>query len=193
MPQTTVIATVAAVFIGLIVLRTLYQIFDHVLPSSRTNPPVSDFDLVSISEPLNNPNTVGDGLDLILVHGLGSHPDRTWLARETKKKATASSTIHNLYFRSQQVSQIGEEQYVDWVRKYLISDLADQCGADIRIYLYNYDSAYSRDAPAKRLRDLGNQLLAKITSRKLSATKVRTLSALCLRPLCKISLNLLHG
>ncbi|KAG9235722.1 P-loop containing nucleoside triphosphate hydrolase protein, partial [Amylocarpus encephaloides] len=87
---------------------------------------------------------------IIFIHGLGSNPDTTW-------QATASPE---------------SSEHVTWVRDFLPVDLASNGGQqDIRLFFYNYDSYWKRDALPERLATLGSALVAWITS------KIRTTDA----------------
>ncbi|KAF0317135.1 kinesin [Colletotrichum asianum] len=82
---------------------------------------------------------------IIFVHGLGSNPDTTWLA-----KASLSEE-----------STPGRQQFMNWVSDFLPEDLqASQ--RDIRMFFYNYDSYWKKDAVRSRLMTLGNELLEDI-------------------------------
>jgi hypothetical protein len=82
------------------------------------------------------------------VHGLGSNPDTTWRAR---KIATEPETTD-------------EEEYVCWVTDFLPQDISPVFRQDIRVFLYNYDSFWQRDAVQTRLWNLGHNLLNRISS-----------------------------
>jgi hypothetical protein len=88
------------------------------------------------------------------VHGLGSNPDTTWRAR----KAT---TQHDRVVQSTTDS----EDYVCWVSDFLREDIPSVVRQDIRVFFYNYDSYWQRDAVQTRLWDLSNSLLDRIGAR----------------------------
>ena len=140
----------------------LYRLFNHFVPSRRDNPPISEFDLVPIESGLEPTDEHGNGLDIIFVHGLGSQPDSTWRS----EKRVAALALQNGKQRQQM-------EHVYWVNDYLVSDLASNGHRGIRLFYYNYDSAYYRDASEKRLRDLGCQLLSRISSTRQSLASVR--------------------
>ena len=73
----------------------------------------------------------------MFVHGLGSNPDTTWTA-----KAPGSS-----------------KDKVCWVTDFLPEDIPPQMRDDVRLYFYNYDSFWKRDAVQVELVDLGEDLL----------------------------------
>lgn len=72
------------------------------------------------------------------MHGLGSNPDTTWQAR----RATDS----------------GEED-VTWVSDFLPDDLHHLEAGDIRLYFFNFESFWKRDAVQVRLATIGNDFL----------------------------------
>ncbi|KAL9579751.1 MAG: hypothetical protein Q9203_006566, partial [Teloschistes exilis] len=76
------------------------------------------------------------GIDIIFVHGLGSNPDTTWGPRDGQC----------------------------WVSDCLPQDIPLSFHKDIRIFFYNYDSYWKRDAVQARLWSLGKSLLDQITS-----------------------------
>ncbi|KAL9628429.1 MAG: hypothetical protein Q9164_007280 [Protoblastenia rupestris] len=76
------------------------------------------------------------GIDIIFVHGLGSNPDTTWGPRDGQR----------------------------WVSDFLPQDIPTSFHKDIRIFFYNYDSYWKRDAVQARLWSLGKSLLDQITS-----------------------------
>ncbi|KAL8909884.1 MAG: hypothetical protein Q9171_004797 [Xanthocarpia ochracea] len=69
------------------------------------------------------------GIDIIFVHGLGSNPDTTWGLRDGQC----------------------------WVSDFLPQDIPVSFRKDIRIFFYNYDSYWKRDAVQARLRRSGGQ------------------------------------
>ena len=158
-----IVATCVSGVVAIYVVQTLvYRLFDHLVPSRRENPPIAEFDLVPIESHLEPTDEQGNGLDIIFVHGLGSQPDSTWRA-EKKEEALA------LQFANQR----RQKKYVYWVNDFLAPDLVSKGRRGIRLFYYNYDSAYYRDASEKRLQDLGNQLLLRISSRRQSLPSVR--------------------
>ncbi|KJK63773.1 Tetratricopeptide repeat [Aspergillus parasiticus SU-1] len=86
------------------------------------------------------------GTDIVFVHGLGSNPDTTWRAR-TSTKTTGAST-----------------EYPTWVSDFLPDDLSLPGRQDVRIFFFNFDSFWKRDAVQTRLANIGNDLLEHITN-----------------------------
>ena len=138
-----------------VVQGPLYRLFDDLVPSRRDKPPISEFDLVPIESKLKPADKQGNGIDIVFVHGLGSQPDSTWRA---EKRLDALESQHG--------KQLKRKEYVYWVKDFLAPDLAATGHEGIRLFHYNYDSAYYRDASEKRLQDLGDQLLSRISSRR---------------------------
>jgi hypothetical protein len=71
----------------------------------------------------------------VFVHGLGSNPDTTWGAKD-----------HN------------------WVSDFFPQDIPPAVHIDIRIYFYNYDSYWKKDAVQAGLSGLAKSLLDRIQS-----------------------------
>jgi hypothetical protein len=59
-------------------------------------------------------------------------------------------------------SQSDGERYVNWVSEFLPNDLPTTACKDTRIFFYNYESFWKRDAVKTRLWDLANDLLEHI-------------------------------
>ena len=162
MPIPFVITFVFGVIAIYVVQHLGYRLLDRLIPSRRDNPPIADFDLVPIEADLETTDEQGNGIDIIFVHGLGSQPDSTWRA---ERRVEAPSL--------QDDNQRLQKNYVYWVNDYLIPDLASKGRCGIRLFYYNYDSAYYRDASEKRLEDLGDQLLSRISLRRQNLLSVR--------------------
>ncbi|KAF2003883.1 hypothetical protein P154DRAFT_519784 [Amniculicola lignicola CBS 123094] len=81
-----------------------------------------------------SPHASAHGIDIIFVHGLGSNPDTTWGPKGTC-----------------------------WVSDFLPQDIPAAFHKDVRIFFYNYDSYWKRDAVQARLWSLGKSLLDRIT------------------------------
>jgi hypothetical protein len=63
---------------------------------------------------------------------------------------------------------------VTWVRDFLPVDLVSDGGhQDIRLFFYNYDSYWKRDALPERLTTLGSALVSWITSQIRTTDAVR--------------------
>ncbi|KAJ5960017.1 uncharacterized protein N7479_007167 [Penicillium vulpinum] len=111
--------------------------------------PRSRFELVPVKS--YNVPARGRGVDIIFVHGLGSNPDTTWRARRS------TNTSHPI-----EETRPNGEQYVNWVSDFLPSDLPPEVRKDARIFFYNYDSYWKRDAVYTRLQSVGTHLLEHI-------------------------------
>ncbi|KAM0362811.1 hypothetical protein ACHAPK_011498 [Fusarium culmorum] len=144
----------AAALYRLLLLLSVALLYDQVtrrIPS-RLDPyqaPKAKLGLV----PVGTSETLAraGGIDIIFVHGLGSNPDTTWRAKrplattDIPKKAPAES-----------------EEFVDWVSEFLPDDLPAVIQKNVRIFYYNYDSYWKRDALYTRLANLGDELLEHI-------------------------------
>ncbi|KAI4193423.1 MAG: hypothetical protein LQ350_008321 [Teloschistes chrysophthalmus] len=95
------------------------------------------------------------GIDIIFVHGLGSNPDTTW----------------------------GLKDGQCWVSDFLPQDIPVSLHKDIRIFFYNYDSYWKRDAVQARLRSLGKGLLDQMTSEIRGTEEVEPMEEHALRGL----------
>ena len=63
------------------------------------------------------------------------------------------------------------ERFVNWVTDFLPGDIVPEGDTDVRIFFYNYDSYWKRDAVHTRLTNLGNELLEHINGKiRLSET-----------------------
>ncbi|BCS25428.1 uncharacterized protein APUU_50139S [Aspergillus puulaauensis] len=82
-----------------------------------------------------------DGTDILFVHGLGSNPDTTWQARRRTQGLNAS------------------DANVNWVSEFLPDDLGQLETGSTRLYFFNFDSFWKRDAAQARLTTIGNDLL----------------------------------
>ena len=85
---------------------------------------------------------------IIFVHGLGSNPDTTWGLKDK-----------------------------NWVNHFLPEDIPVEAQNDIRIFFYNYDSYWKRDAVQTRLWRLGKGLLDRIGSEIRATEDVGALGA----------------
>jgi hypothetical protein len=56
------------------------------------------------------------------------------------------------------------DRYVTWVTDFLPDDILSQTGQKPRIFFYNYDCYWKRDALPDRLYTMGNKLLENISS-----------------------------
>ncbi|CAG8376302.1 unnamed protein product [Penicillium salamii] len=102
--------------------------------------------------------------DLVLT---GGH-NVTTRARgvECAKKATKTSDSHS--------NSTEDEQYVNWVSDFLPHDLPHEIRKDVRIFFYNYDSYWKRDAIYTRLSTIANGLLEQIDSKLSQSQRERS-------------------
>jgi hypothetical protein len=88
--------------------------------------------------------TCTDILDsVVFVHGLGSNPDTTWKARTNHQQSNSQAS----------------NEYVCWVTDFLPDDISSTERENVRLFFYNYDSYWQRDAVQKRLHGLGKEML----------------------------------
>jgi hypothetical protein len=83
---------------------------------------------------------------IIFIHGLGSNPDTTWGPRDGRC----------------------------WVSDFLPEDIPAAFHKDVRIFFYNYDTYWKRDAVQTRLPRLGKGLLDHIVSDMRTTDEVGT-------------------
>ena len=91
------------------------------------------------------------------MHGLGSNPDTTWGATSTSHQPSDTVTDGR------------------WVDQFLPEDIPEQLQQHVRIYFYNYDTYWKRDAVQTRLTNVGNNLLARLDSALRETDKVSLL------------------
>jgi hypothetical protein len=159
-----------AIFTFLLSIAFLYdQITKGVL--NRLDPhqaPKSRFELVPVGA--NSSPTRADGIEyaqsgrcsggianrrsIVFVHGLGSNPDTTWQAARRAEAANAS-----------QEAARDNDRSVNWVRDFLPEDLPPAIYRDVRMFFYNYDSYWKREAVHTRLAHDGNELLEHINGK----------------------------
>ncbi|KAK4649973.1 hypothetical protein QC762_0105260 [Podospora pseudocomata] len=96
--------------------------------------------------------------------GIEVHPDSTWRAT---KHATRQATTTDI----PEEAATDNEQFVNWVSDFLPSDLLPAVSRDVRLFFYNYDSYWKRDAVHTRLTNLGNELLEHIGGIRMSETE----------------------
>ncbi|UZP32266.1 hypothetical protein NXS19_000082 [Fusarium pseudograminearum] len=78
--------------------------------------------------------------EIVAVHGLGSHPDRTWRSRLVKGRKDAACQIET----------------------HLLRDLLPKDFADAHIMSFAYHSKWLIDAPATTTQNIGTELLRKL-------------------------------
>lgn len=101
------------------------------------------------------------------MHGLGSNPDTTWRARRVE-------SLQDEFTRPQPT----DDQYVNWVSEFLPSDLHPTVRKDTRIFFYNYDSYWKRDALHTGLSELGGNLLEQVKTKLRQTEEVRRVGGL---------------
>ncbi|KFA55452.1 hypothetical protein S40293_09848 [Stachybotrys chartarum IBT 40293] len=147
------LATAPYVLVLLLSIALLYRQFTTQIPS-RLHPnsaPKAKLGLVPSS--------------LIFVHGLGSNPDTTWRA----KRPPATADIA-------EETAADSEGFVDWVSEFLTDDLPAATRKEVRMFYYNYDSYWKRDAVDTRLANLGGELLEHIREIRESDAASRDLN-----------------
>lgn len=131
-------------FIFLLSIAFFYNQVTNKIPTRlRTDQALeSRFGLISVGD--YSLPARSHGFDVIFVHGLGSNPDTTWRARK--------------------LITITPDGVVESAPSDLLpEDLPIEICRDTRIFFYNYDSHWERDAVQTRLWNLGNGLLEHIS------------------------------
>jgi hypothetical protein len=101
----------------------------------------------------------------MLVHGLGSNYDTTWLAEATENSITSDVPAH-----PNDAPTCGPKVYVNWITDYLVHDLDKTKRPTTRVFLFNYDSYWKRDALNTRLRSMADKLLSNLEHIRNSET-----------------------
>lgn len=88
------------------------------------------------------------------MHGLGSNPDTTWGVISTSHQPSDTVTDGN------------------WVDQFLPKDIPKQLQQHVRIFFYNHDTYWKRDAVQTRLMNMSHDMLARINSTLRATNKV---------------------
>ncbi|KAK3947691.1 hypothetical protein QBC32DRAFT_318570 [Pseudoneurospora amorphoporcata] len=150
------LAATACLLTFLLSLAFLYDQYTRRIPT-RLDPrqaPKSRSGLVPVGDS-SSPAQAG-GIDFIFVHGLGSNPDTTWRAQRPAEMGLAATAD------APKDTTPKTNQFVNWVSDFLPNDLPPTIGREVRIFYYNYDSYWQRDALYTRLELLGKGLLEHI-------------------------------
>lgn len=89
------------------------------------------------------------------MHGLGSNPDTTWQMRNDVTKPSRGDSA---------VKSSNTPEDICWVTKFLPEDIDPVICGKIRVFFYNHDSYWKRDAIETRLWNLGSNMLHCINS-----------------------------
>ncbi|KAF2133614.1 TPR-like protein [Dothidotthia symphoricarpi CBS 119687] len=133
MEPTLVETLCLCVFIFITSAAIVYDQLTKRIPSrlQHGQAPRSGFGLVRADKlSAHNKPARAHGVDIIFVHGLGSNPDTTW----------------------------GPEDG-NWVNVFLPQDIPEPLHKDVRIFFFNYDSYWKRDAVQSRLQSFAERLL----------------------------------
>ncbi|KAG9648244.1 purine and uridine phosphorylase, partial [Aureobasidium melanogenum] len=109
-----------------------------------------------------------EGVDIVLVHGLGSNPDTTWLAEAPEDSITSDASD-----LSDNASASRAKRYVNWVTEFLVHDLYRTDQFTPRVFFFNYDSYWKRDALETRLCSMADKLLSSLELARDSETEKR--------------------
>ncbi|KAK3947628.1 P-loop containing nucleoside triphosphate hydrolase protein [Pseudoneurospora amorphoporcata] len=111
-----------------------------------------------------------DKSSIIFVFGLGSNPDTTWRAKRPAEMGLAATAD------APKDTTPETNQFVNWVSDFLLHDLhvPPAIRREGRIFYYNYDSYWQRDALHTRLELLGKGLLKHIRGIRITEARLET-------------------
>ncbi|KAL4733499.1 hypothetical protein BDV11DRAFT_175643 [Aspergillus similis] len=138
--------TVAAYLLVLILSAAIiYNQATRKIPSrlNAGEAPKSRLGIVEVKKNNLGSRLRAGGVDVVFVHGLGSNPDTTWKARTNHQQSNSQAS----------------NEYVCWVTDFLPDDISSTERENVRLFFYNYDSYWQRDAVQKRLPGLGKEML----------------------------------
>ncbi|KAF2015045.1 TPR-like protein [Aaosphaeria arxii CBS 175.79] len=133
MNQSTVQYLLCILIVVAVTLAFIYDQLTKRIPSRlrEAGKPKSGFGLIRADKfSAHDEPACAHGIDIIFVHGLGSNPDTTWGPRES-----------------------------NWVNDILPQDIPVELQKDVRIFFYNYDSYWKRDAIQACLQSFAHGLL----------------------------------
>lgn len=90
---------------------------------------------------------------MVFVHGLSSNPDTTWRARPPRTDLANLKALD------------AGKQDVCWVTDLLLDDIAPAARRKTRLFFYNHDSYWQRDAVQTRLWNLAGNMLHHVRER----------------------------
>jgi hypothetical protein len=91
-----------------------------------------------------------DERSVVLLHGLGSHPDTAWSAKVDLDHVSGNPTETN--------------RLVCWVTDFLPQDIPIDMRPNIRLFFYNYDTYYMRDAVHTTIENAAQNFLGHLNS-----------------------------
>ncbi|KAL5000887.1 hypothetical protein BDV10DRAFT_199813 [Aspergillus recurvatus] len=141
--------TVAAYLLAFIITAAiLYNQATSKIPSrlNAGQAPRSVFGIVEVKKNNLGSHPRAGGVDVVFVHGLGSNPDTTWSAKTKQQKSPSEPS----------------DEYICWVTDFLPDDIPSPEREEVRLFFYNYDSYWQRDAVQVRLRELGGDMLHRL-------------------------------
>lgn len=94
---------------------------------------------------------------IVFVHGLGSNPDTTWRARRPRTDLIRPACAHKAG------AKVDED--VCWVTDFLLDDLPPASRRKTRIFFYNHESYWQREAVQTRLWNLAGNMLHQVRER----------------------------
>lgn len=98
---------------------------------------------------------------MVFVHGLASNPDTTWRARPPQTHQTNLKAVDT------------GKQDVCWVTDLLLDDIPPAVLRKTRIFFYNHDSYWKRDAVQTRLWNLAGNMLQHVREKVRRTQEVR--------------------
>ncbi|KAH0537484.1 hypothetical protein FGG08_005702, partial [Glutinoglossum americanum] len=98
---------------------------------------------------------LSNGIDIIFIHGLGSHRTKAWSA--TARASSSSTEADPIPYQPEDII---------WVRDFLAADLKPELRDWARLYLYGYNSSWMLDAPTVDVHSLAQNLLDTIEAKR---------------------------
>ncbi|EPE08501.1 eukaryotic translation initiation factor 3 [Ophiostoma piceae UAMH 11346] len=139
------VGVISVLFISLNALGASYT-------PSRRNLHQAPKSMYGLRPVINNPPPREEGVDIVFVHGLASNPDTTWLTK--RGTALGQNAGDDIAKRQENTSPV-----VNWVTDLFPDDIPDGLKKSVRLFYYNYDSYWQRDAKDTRLSLLADELL----------------------------------
>ncbi|KAI9772343.1 MAG: hypothetical protein M1840_001092, partial [Geoglossum simile] len=129
--------------------------------SDETNPPKHEhreYGLMEIGPSAGERSSkdLFDGVDVIFIHGLGSHRAKAW-STATPQTSSSGTEADPIPCRPDDII---------WVRDFLAVDLKPELCDRTRLFLYGYNSSWMFDAPTVNVHSLAQNLLDTIGARR---------------------------
>ncbi|KAG9899107.1 purine and uridine phosphorylase, partial [Aureobasidium melanogenum] len=153
----TVVSLASALALAVLLVSLFYNQAGRMIPTrlDARRAPQSQDGLLRVHGSDTCKDT--EGVDIVLVHGLGSNPDTTWLAEAPEDSITSDASDLSDIASASRV-----KRYVNWVTEFLVHDLYRADHFTSRVFFFNYDSYWKRDALETRLCSMADKLLSSL-------------------------------